>query len=102
VYLTAEPLVKEPSEEGMEKTIRKVIINKAPGENDIIDELIENASKKLKKKRLYALICKIWRDEKMPGDWKIGLIVPLFRKGNKIKWENYGGIMLLNTAYKIL
>jgi len=44
------------------------------------------------------LICKIWRDEKMPNDWKVGL----FKKGDKMKCENYQGIMLLNVAYKIL
>ena len=38
----------------------------------------------------------------MPDDWKIGLIVPLFEKGNKRKCENYRGIMLLNVTYKIL
>ena len=38
----------------------------------------------------------------MPDDWKIGLIVPLFKKGNKMKHENYRGIMLLNVTYKIL
>ena len=43
---------------------------------------IKTASRELKK-RLYALICKIWKDEKMPDDWKVGLIVPLFKKGDK-------------------
>ena len=38
----------------------------------------------------------------MPDNWKIGLSVPLFRKGDKMKCENYGGIMLLNVTYKIL
>jgi len=101
VYLTAEPLVKEPSQEEMEKAICNLKINKAPGEDDIIAELIKNASQELKM-RLFALICKIWRDEKMLDDWKIGLIVPLFKKGDKMKCENYRGIMLLNVTYKIL
>jgi len=48
------------------------------------------------------LICKIWRDGKVPDDWKIGLVVPLFKKGHKMKCENYGGITLLKATYKIL
>jgi sorting nexin-29 len=48
------------------------------------------------------LICKIWRDEKIPDDWKAGLIVPFFKKGDKMKCENYRGTTLLNVAYKIL
>jgi len=85
----------------MEKAICNLQINKAPREDDIIMELIKNASQELKK-RLHALICKIWRDEKMPDDWKVGLLVPLFKKGDKMKCENYRGITLLNVAYKVL
>jgi hypothetical protein len=73
----------------------------APGEDDIIVELIKNASRELKM-RLYVLICKIWRDEKTPDNFKVGLTVPLFKKGDKMKCENYQGIMLLNVTYKIL
>jgi hypothetical protein len=101
VFLTAEPLVKEPTQEEMEKATGNLRTNKASGENNIIAELIKNSSWELKK-RLHALICKIWRDEKMLDDWKVGLIVPLFKKGNKMKCENYRGITLLNVAYKIL
>jgi len=67
VYLTAEPLVKEPTQEEMEKAICNLKINKAPGEDSIIAELIKNASQELKTWP-YALTCKIWRDEKMPDD----------------------------------
>ena len=82
VYLTAEPLVKEPCWEEMEKAICNLKINKAPGEDDVIAELIKNASQELKK-RLHALICKIWKDKKMSHDWKLGLIVPFLRKATK-------------------
>ena len=38
----------------------------------------------------------------MPDDWKVGLIVPLFKKGDKVKCENCRGITLLNVACKVL
>ena len=50
VFLTAEPLVKEPSQEEMEKAIWNLKINNAPGEDDIIAELIKNSSHELKKR----------------------------------------------------
>jgi len=101
VFQTAEPLVKEPSQEELEKAVGKLKINKAPGEDDIIVELFKNAGQELKK-RLHTLICNIWREEKMPDAWREGLIVPLFKKGDKMKCENYRGITLLNVAYKVL
>jgi hypothetical protein len=101
VFLTAEPLVKEPTQEEKEKVIGNLETNKAPGEDDIIAELIKNASRELKK-RLYALVYKIREDENMPDDWKVGLNVSLFKKGDKMKCENYRGITLLHVAYKIL
>jgi len=100
-FLTAEPLVEELPQEEMEKAICNLKIKYTPREDDIIVKLIKNTSQELKK-RLHAVLCKIWRDEKMPGDWKVGLIVPLFKKGNKMKCENYQGIILQNGAYKIL
>jgi sorting nexin-29 len=98
---TAEPLVKEPSQEELEKAIGKLKVNKAPGEDDIIVELFKNAGQELKK-RLHMLICNIWREEKMPDVWRVGLIVALFKKGDKMKCENYRRITLLNVAYKVL
>jgi hypothetical protein len=37
----------------------------------------------------------------MSDDWKVGLIVPLVKKGDKIKCENYQVVKLLNVSYKI-
>jgi hypothetical protein len=83
VFLTPEPLVKELSQKEMEKAVCNLKINTAPGEDDSMAELIINASRYLKK-RLHALICKIWRDEKMPDNWKVGLIFPYLRKATKL------------------
>ena len=83
----------------MERAIWSLKINKATGEDNIIAELIKNASRELKE-RLHTLISEIWRHEKMPDDWKVGLIVPIFKKGDKMKCENYRGITLLNVAKK--
>jgi hypothetical protein len=44
VFLTAEPLVKELSQEEMEKAFVSLKTNKASGEDDIIAELIKNSS----------------------------------------------------------
>jgi len=49
VFLTAEPLVKEPSQEETEKAICNLKINKPPEEDDITAQLIKNASQELKK-----------------------------------------------------
>ena len=99
MFLTTEPLVMEPSQEETEKAICNIKIKEALGEDDITAEHIKNASCELKD-RLHLLVCKIWREEKMPDDWKVGLIVPLFKKGGKMKRENYRGITLLMSHIK--
>jgi len=83
----------------MDKAICFLKTNRAPGEDDITAELNGNASLE-RKERIHVLICKIWRDGKMPDEWKLGLIVPLFQNRKKMRRENYRGMTLLNVAYK--
>jgi hypothetical protein len=51
---------------------------------------------------IHRLICSIWNKEKLPQQWKESVIVPIHKKGDKTDCNNYPGISLLSTAYKIL
>lgn len=50
------------------------------------------------------LICvlgKVWDGQGLPREWRAGVIVPLFKKGNPEEAKNYRGITLMATAYKL-
>jgi hypothetical protein len=40
--------------------------------------------------------------EEFPEDWKASIIVPIYKDSNKIDCNNYIGISVLSTMYKIL
>jgi len=48
------------------------------------------------------LIIAIWNKEELPEEWKESVIVPIHKKGDKTECNNYRGISLLQTTYKIL
>jgi hypothetical protein len=52
-------------------------------------------------KRMVELMNGVWRGEGFPEDWREGVICPIFKKGEKNRAENYRGITLLNTGYKL-
>ena len=51
---------------------------------------------------IHKLITSIWKKEKLPEEWKESIIVPIHTKGDKTDCNNYTGISLLPTTYKIL
>jgi len=44
----------------------------------------------------------IFNKEELPEQWKQLIIVPVYKKGDKMDCRNYRGISLLSTTYKIL
>jgi len=50
---------------------------------------------------LVNLLKQVWKDNKIPEDWRKSIVVSLYKKGDKNIPSNYRGISLLCTAYKI-
>ena len=51
---------------------------------------------------IHKLIIYIWNKEELPEEWKESIIVPIYKKGDKTDFNNYRGILLLSTTYKML
>ena len=51
---------------------------------------------------LHSLLNKIWNEEDIPQDWKVGLLVKLPKNGDLCLCKNWRGIMLLTVASKVL
>ena len=97
---TAEPLLHDPSATEVELTIYKLKRHKSPGIDQIPAKLIKARGRTICLE-IHKLITSIWK-EKLPEKWKELIIVPIHKKGDKTDCNNYRGISLLPTTYKIL
>ena len=93
-------LGKTPTAEEVEKAIKKLKPRKAAGEDGIIAEALAWGGEKLWEE-VTKLIQDIWEKEEVPEEWGGGLLVPIFKAGNKADADNYRGIALLNITGKV-
>lgn len=84
----------------LEQAIKNSKNKKAPGQDGINTELLKYIPDGMKF-RLLNILNQCWQQKKIPEEWKTSLIVPIFKKGDKTKPENYRGISLLNSVYKL-
>jgi len=98
---TVEPLVSEPSAFEVELAIGRLKNYKSPGIDQIPAELIKAGGRTICSP-IHKLIISIWNKKELPEEWKESIIVPIYKKGDKTDCNNYRGISLLPTTYKIL
>ena len=91
-----------PTEDEIKKAISLLSSGKSPGSDAIPAEVYKEGGDKLIGK-LHELFNLIWKEEKIPQDFKDASIVHLYkRKGNRQACDNHRGISLLSIAGKIL
>jgi hypothetical protein len=66
----------------MIEAISKMKNGKAPGIDNITVELIKNGGPE-PLQRIFDLLLQIWGQEKVPEEWEIGIICPIFKKGDR-------------------
>ncbi|KAK3561961.1 hypothetical protein QTP86_019076, partial [Hemibagrus guttatus] len=108
---TDTPSVEEPEAEDSEvdsfitqaevtEAVQQLLGGKAPG----VDEIRPEYLKSLDVMGLSWLkrLCNIaWRSGTVPLDWVTGVVVPLFKKGDRRVCSNYRGITLLSLPGKV-
>jgi len=99
--LAAEPLVPEPSASEVELAIEKPKNHKSPGIDQIQAELIKTWGKTILC-QIHKLTIFIWNKEELSEEWKESIILPIYKKGDKMDCSNYRDMSHLPTTYKIL
>ena len=91
----------EPSAFEFDSAIEKIKSHKSPGIDQIPAEFIKARSRTIPYEFL-KLIISIWDKEELPEERKESIIAPIYKKDDKTLCNNYGGISLLLSTYKIL
>jgi sorting nexin-29 len=74
---------------------------KSPGIDQIPAELIQAGDNALRSE-IHKLFNSICNKEELHEQWKESIIVPVYKKGDKIDCSNYRGISPLSAAYRIV
>jgi len=82
-------------------TINTLKKNKSPGEDGLASELLKYGGEELIRE-VGKLIRDVWHKEEIPKERQLAMICPIYKKGDRSRYQNYRGISLLNTMYKVL
>ena len=84
----------------IEKCVCKLKNNKTGGSDGLVGELLKYGGGGMVD-LLHQLFKVVWHEETVPKQWREGLIVNLFKKGDKEDPGNYRGITLLSVVGKV-
>jgi hypothetical protein len=88
--------------EEVTRAIERLKTGKAPGIDNITAEEIKAATEGNGMQVIFKLCKRIWDEEVFPKEWKRAIIVPVYKKKDKLDCNNYRGISLLCHSSKIM
>ncbi|KAH9593899.1 hypothetical protein MS3_00002414 [Schistosoma haematobium] len=92
--------VGPPTIEEISMAIGQIKSGKAAGPDNIPAEALK-PDVSVTARILHILFNEIWDEERVPTDWKEGLLVKIPKKGNLSNCDNYRGITLLSIPGKV-
>ena len=93
-------LDKEIEKGEIAKCVRKLKNNKTGGSDGIVGELLKYGGSVMVD-LLEQVFSVIWQEEIVPRQWRDGVIVNIFKKGDREDPGNYRGITLLSVVGKV-
>ena len=82
------------------QTLKKLKFKKSTGIDKVIAELIKSLNHRALLVIL-KILNKIFKSGEFPEEWAMGIIVPIFKAGEREDLNNYRGITLLNIVGKV-
>jgi hypothetical protein len=76
-------------------------VGKSGGEDELVAAFLKAAGEP-GVASIHSLTRKIWLEEEVPDQWKVAVVVPIFKKGSANNCKNYRGVSLLSVAGKVL
>jgi len=90
-----------PSRIEIAEQIKMLKNHKTLGEDGIQAEILKSLDEEAIF-NIHNLVELVWKEEKIPEDWRIALVCPIYKKNDLLECNNYRGIALLNTTYNVL
>ena len=89
-----------PSEDEVIEAMGQLKGNKAGGKNGLLPESVKSYGANILE-NLCNLYGTVWNEEKIPGEWRDALLVPIPKKGDLSLCDNWRGISLLDVVGKL-
>ncbi|XP_040152680.1 uncharacterized protein LOC120894260 isoform X2 [Anopheles arabiensis] len=99
--ISADDEVPPPSLNKIASAIKQFKSNKSADSDGLAAVLFKMMPERLIVE-MHQLIVKVWEQQELPKEWKLSVIHPVYKKGDKLDYYNSRAITFVNAAYKIL